>query len=137
MSKFRLSDQDTIDDINPFVQRDFSLPGVSRRPYPFQKFETPDEGEFKTDDERVICDYGITAGDRTVDMCKPNKSLGCDDIGRPLLPGRNIDMGVDTASVRKGKENTVQKVKNGIRKLDTVIIIGVVAIILLLSSIKR
>ena len=134
MSKFRLSDQDTIDDINPFVQRDFSLPGVSRRPYPFQKFETPDEGEFKTDEERVICDYGITAGDKTVDMCRPNRSLGCDDIGRPLLPGRNIDLGVDPSPK---PENTVQKVKNGIKRLNTVTMLGAIAIILLISSLKR
>ena len=39
MSEFMLNDQAAIDDINPFVQHDFSLPGGVRQTGNFEDFE--------------------------------------------------------------------------------------------------
>ena len=39
MSEFMLNDQAAIDDINPFVQHDFSLPGGVRQTGNFQDFQ--------------------------------------------------------------------------------------------------
>ena len=48
MSEFMLSDQDTIDDVNPFVSRDFSLPGGVRQTGDFEDFEEVRPGKKKS-----------------------------------------------------------------------------------------
>ena len=45
MSRHMLSDSNTINDFNPFVMGDFSLPGASRKPQEFDKFPLPVQEE--------------------------------------------------------------------------------------------
>jgi hypothetical protein len=88
-----LSDSNTINDFNPFVQGDFSLPGASRKPQEFDRHPLPRQVEKDpfASEQSVMCDYGITAGSKTIDMCRPPEP-NC-PLSRPLVPGRNIDRG--------------------------------------------
>lgn len=102
MSHFMLSDEDTINDVNPFVERDFSLPGGIGRAGDFANFSYTREEEGMTDvTKSVYCDYSL---------CK--EGVAC-HLNRPLYPQRNIDTGfVDKAStntyVRIGVANRPQ-----------------------------
>jgi hypothetical protein len=71
MSKFMINDEALINDINPFVEFDFSLPGAWSKPpqYGVLSRQTQDK-ETDSDPTSPICNFGITAGDRTVDMCR-------------------------------------------------------------------
>ncbi len=92
MSKYMLSDQNTMDDMNPFVQRDFSLPGAIGKPDSFKKYVQPREKDVDfMNDNTHICKFGATSGDKVVETCRPSK-VKC-RLSRSLLPGRNIDMG--------------------------------------------
>lgn len=94
MSKYMLCDDATINDINPFVVHDFSLPGGVR--------QTPEFGDYKKDvhttkDIEVptlspICQMAKTSGDRTVDFCTGGREPPC-PLNRPVHPRRNIDYG--------------------------------------------
>ena len=138
MSKYMLSDEDSINKINPYVQRTFSLPGAIGKPHPFEEFETPVEIEANLwNDNTYICETGITSGDKVIDTCRPSK-LKC-QLSRPLLPGRNIDMGV-SKQVHMGKisiMNTVKDVAKNMKKLDIFTLALFVFIILLLSAARR
>ena len=84
MSEFMLNDQAAIDDINPFVQHDFSLPGGVRQTGNFQDFEeiTPGKGIFEPT-KSVFCDTGLCEDERQ--PCQMDKTLH---------PRRNIDYGL-------------------------------------------
>lgn len=100
MSKYMLCDDATINDINPYVSRDFSLPGGVR--------QIPDFADHSEDlvatrrreapvlvvDEplSVTCDIASTAGDRTVDFCSGGREPPC-PLARDVHPKRNIDYG--------------------------------------------
>ncbi len=93
-----LDDNNTINDFNPFVQRDISLPGARRKPQEFDRHPLPrqiSDDPFESK-RSVMCDYGITVGSKTIDMCRPKKS-DC-PLSRPLIPGRNIDRGFTTTT---------------------------------------
>ena len=81
MSKYMLSDENTINEINPFVVSDFSLPGGWSEPQPYVD---------DTVDSKVhIASEGIVAGYRTIDSVaaiKPNCPMS-----RPLEPVRSHD----------------------------------------------
>lgn len=78
-----LNDEDAIDDVNPFVLRDFSLPGGVRQTGDFEDF-----GDMQTEPgipeltRSVYCDYGLCA-----------ESTSSCSLSRPLHPRRNIDKG--------------------------------------------
>jgi hypothetical protein len=131
MSKHMLSDQASIDKINPYVAREFSLPGSSRRPNSFAPHKKTEE-EGMPENEHIICEYGVTAGDKTVDFCKGKSAC---ELSRPLIPGRNIDLGYDEPKPSVIRESA--KFVKSIKKLDAFTIIIVVLIILLLSTLKR
>jgi hypothetical protein len=83
MSRHMLRDEDVIDDINPFVSRDFSLPGGVGQTGDFADFSvTREEPGIKDPPKSVFCDYAL-----------------CKDVGeqcslsRSLHPRRNIDHG--------------------------------------------
>jgi hypothetical protein len=91
------------DKINPFVFGKFSMPGTWSDPYAYgSQTETPVAGsdagppcavEPSCDTTKSpICDVAITAGDRTIDICRP-PSKTC-PLNRPLYPKRNIDPGM-------------------------------------------
>jgi|TARA_R110000782_G_scaffold8023_12_gene26626 hypothetical protein len=141
MSKYMLSDEDSINKINPYVQRTFSLPGAIGKPHPFEEFETPVEIEANLwNDNTYICETGITSGDKVIDTCRPSKTE-C-RLSRPLIPGRNIDMGVgDSRPLGAVSIDTVvQNVKGVVKSmktLDLFTIALIVVIILVLSSVRR
>jgi hypothetical protein len=98
-----LSDSNTINDFNPYVMGDFSLPGASRQPQAFDRHPLPrQESDPFVHKESPICDYGITAGSKTIDMCRPSKP-NC-SLSRPLVPGRNIDRGFTTTFKQETKK---------------------------------
>lgn len=138
MSKYMLSDEDSINKINPYVQRTFSLPGAIGKPHPFEEFEEPVESEANLwNDNTHICETGITSGDKVIDTCRPS-NVEC-RISRPLIPGRNIDMGVDDSSLLS-VEPVIQSVKNVVKNmktLDLFTIALIVVTILVLSSVRR
>lgn len=78
-----LNDEDAINDINPFVIRDFSLPGGVRQTGNFDNFsELAGEKEtfdFETN-KSVYCDYGLCA----------DSTSEC-SLSRPVQPQYNID----------------------------------------------
>lgn len=107
MSKNMLNDNNAINDFNPFVQGEFFLPGTSRKPQEFDRHPLPRqvEEDAVASEQSVICDYGITAGSKTIDMCRPIKP-NC-PLSRPLVPGRNIDRGFTVNTmVENIKHNT-------------------------------
>ena len=78
-----LDDEDAINDVNPFVSHDFSLPGGVRQTGNFEDFtEIKQEPGIPDQTRSVYCDYGL---------CAESKG-GC-SLSRPLHPRRNIDMG--------------------------------------------
>ena len=129
MSAHMLSDANTINDFNPFVMGDFSLPGASRKPHAFEMHTTPKEPPAPKDPTSPICDYGITAGWRTIDMCRPQEP-NC-PLSRPLVPGRNIDYGF-TRTIGKaadGVTKVVERAANG----GTLGLVVITILILLLA----
>jgi len=86
-----LNDQAAIDDINPFVQHDFSLPGGVRQTGNFEDFqEVPKSGGIPPTGKSVFC---------TVGLCKPEKQP-C-RIDRNVQPRRNIDYGLGCGRERE------------------------------------
>jgi|TARA_B100001142_G_C14323709_1_gene651458 hypothetical protein len=84
MSEFMLSDQDTIDDVNPFVTHDFSLPGGVRQVGEHRDFAkvTPVRGACGKK-QSVYCTTGL---------CESQSEPG--DSFEAIHPRRNIDCGV-------------------------------------------
>lgn len=91
MSKYMLSDEDTMNDINPYVERDFSVPGYRRNPN-LVSFEDPvddDVSEFPVYEKSPACD---TVSKTVGRIMGPGKNCAY----RPLYefhPRRNIDDG--------------------------------------------
>ena len=78
-----LDDEDAISDVNPFVSRDFSLPGGVRQIGDFDNFtEIRSESSIPEEARSVYCDYGLCA-----------ESTSACSLSRPLHPRRNIDVG--------------------------------------------
>lgn len=110
MSEYMLDDEKAIDDINPFVTEDFSLPGGVRQTGGFDDFQevTPDVFPF-IDEKSVFCETNA-----------------CEDEREPCIilkgvhPRRNIDTGFTC------KE---KKVKVGVSKKPRMSYIGLFFII--------
>lgn len=85
MSKFMLNDEDAINDVNPFVKHDFSLPGSVRQSGGFDNFSntTISKNMFETS-ESVYCSFGSCET-----QIKPTNVFGT------IHPRRNIDTGVE------------------------------------------
>ena len=84
MSEFMLNDEDAINDVNPFVQRDFSLPGGVRQTGNFEDFqEVPKSGGIPPVGKSIFCTVGLCAAEK-----KPCR------INRNVQPRRNIDYGL-------------------------------------------
>jgi hypothetical protein len=83
MSQHMLNDEDAINDVNPFVSRDFSLPGGVRQTGDFGDFtEIRSENGVPAPERSVYCDYGLCA--ESTSKCS---------LSRPVHPRRNIDKG--------------------------------------------
>lgn len=79
-----LNDEDAMNDVNPFVLRDFSLPGSVRQTGRFSDFqEVPPSVGLPDKEKSVYCSYGLCADEK-----KPCR------LGKEVQPRRNIDRGV-------------------------------------------
>jgi hypothetical protein len=126
MSKYMLNDEDAINDVNPFVSHDFSLPGGVRQTGDFEDFsEMRSEPGIPEQERSVYCDYGL---------CKESTSE-C-SLSRPLHPRRNIDTGFT-----KNDRSFIQKVVVGVSNNPKFSIIGasilLLAILLIVYYIRR
>jgi hypothetical protein len=83
MSRYMLNDEDAINDVNPFVAHDFSLPGGVRQTGGFDDFQevTPSTG-IPAARKSVFCETGLCAKEK--EPCR---------LGRGVHPRRNIDYG--------------------------------------------
>lgn len=121
-----LNDEDAINDVNPFVTHDFSLPGGVRQTGDFEDFsEMRNEPGVPEQERSVYCDYGL---------CKESTSE-C-SLSRPLHPRRNIDTGFT-----KNDRTFIQKVVVGVSNNPKFSIIGasilLLAILLIVYYIRR
>lgn len=126
MSEYMLCDQDTINDINPFVSRDFSLPGGVRQLGDFADRSLVKEksGMEVQEEKSPYCKYA-----RAEQLCNPQKP-NCFDA-RPLYPQRNIDYGFTVA--RNTNPGGHRRARRGIRfDLIFIFIISIIAILLIL-----
>ena len=113
MSKHMISDQNTINDINPFVLIDFSLPGSAGTPYPFAPYQKPVE-KIETEEPSVACRlHRKVGGANFCEDPKPNCPMS-----RLVLPERviqyedgsvNTDLCADNGSLAKKQEEENKK----------------------------
>jgi|TARA_R110002153_G_scaffold159336_1_gene311546 hypothetical protein len=83
MSEYMLSDEYAIDDVNPFVQHDFSLPGGVRQTGDFSGFqEVTSHTDLDHQEKSVFCE---------TNACK-SETEPC-MIVKNIHPMRNIDTG--------------------------------------------
>lgn len=119
MSKFMLNDDDAINDVNPFVTHDFSLPGGVRKTGDFGDFtEVKIGGGIPEQKRSVYCDYGLCAESKT--KCS---------MTRPLHPRRNIDCGFT-----KPTENVVIGVSNKSVPYVAICIFAMIILLTLMSA---
>ena len=115
-----LNDDDTINDVNPFVTHDFSLPGGVRQTGDFEDFtEMRSEPGIPEQTRSVYCDYGLCAESTT--QCS---------LSRPLHPRRNIDTGFT-----KNDRTFVERVVVGVANNPQFSIIGASILLLTISII--
>ena len=118
MSEFMLNDEDAINDVNPFVQRDFSLPGGVRQTGNFEDFqEVPKSGGIPPVGKSIFCTVGLCAAEK-----KPCR------INRNVQPRRNIDYGLGCGRERE----PVKGVSNKVTIAQVAIISTLIALILLI-----
>ena len=121
-----LDDEDAINDVNPFVSHDFSLPGGVRQTGNFEDFtEMRSEPGIPEKERSIYCDYGL---------CTESTS-GC-SLSRPLHPRRNIDVGY-TKNDRKFVERVVVGVANNPKFSIIGALICLLAIATILYYIRR
>lgn len=115
-----LNDEDAIDDINPFVVHDFSLPGGVRQTGDFEDFsEIKSEPGIPEQKRSVYCDYGLCAESTT--ECS---------LSRPLHPRRNIDTGFV-----KNDRTFIQKAVIGVANNPKFSILGALIILIAIALI--
>ena len=93
-----LSDQDTIDDVNPFVSRDFSLPGGVRQTGDFEDFQEVRPVKKVEASGSVCCEYGL---------CSTEKEGDSRTTVENIHPRRNIDCGVAPKKIKSAPTPTV------------------------------
>jgi hypothetical protein len=124
MSKHMISDQNNINDINPFVLIDFSLPGSAGTPYKFAPYKKPIE-TVEEEEPSVACKLHTKVGG--ANFCADPKA-NC-PMSRLVLPERviqyedgsvNTDLCADGESIAKKEEERNRK--QFINKLIMIII---------------
>jgi hypothetical protein len=98
MSEFMLSDQDAINDVNPFVSRDFSLPGGVRQTGDFEDFQEVRPVKKVEASGSVFCEYGL---------CSTEKEGDSRATVENIHPRRNIDCGVAPKKIKSAPTPTV------------------------------
>lgn len=108
MSKFMLSDSNAINDFNPFVMGDFSLPGTWSDPYDYSRtlgLPSPSDKDH-IPEPSPICEFGVTSAIgsflRGGSFCdtpyKKPPTVSC-PMSRPLVPQQNTDPGMWVSSL--------------------------------------
>jgi len=95
MSEYMLDDYNLINDINPFVVKDFSLPGTWSDPYKFSPYKEPveEDAQWDTPYKSPGCSM-VALGDKTVSFCNmPQEAVSC-PMSRPLEPQQNFEPGM-------------------------------------------
>jgi len=118
MSKYMINDENTINDINPFVVSDFSLPGGWSEPQPYV--------DDTIDNKVYIASEGIVAGDRTIDSVaaiQPNCPMS-----RPLEPVRDNDYDI---VIPRPEPSLIQNVKE-FSNNNTYILLAILLVVFLL-----
>jgi hypothetical protein len=128
MSKYMLSDKNTLNDINPFVLSDFSLPGGWSEPQPYI--------DDTIDSKVYIASEGIVAGDRTIDSVmaiKPNCRMS-----RPLEPVRSYDSDIlkGVSSISDMYEAASGSLSENGKKPDMLLYIALAIVVVLLFTSK-
>ena len=104
-----LTDEELIDNVNPFVMHDFSLPGGVRQTGNFEDFsEIRPEPGIPEPSKSVYCDFG-SCEDSTVEC----------SLSRPVYPRYNIDYGFT-----RDRPSDVRRVRVGVSKKPRFSIIG-------------
>ena len=121
-----LTEEEAIDNVNPFVTHDFSLPGSVRQSGGYDDFtEIKSEPGIPEPTKSVYCDYALC--NEATSMCS---------LDRPLIPRRNIDTGFT-----KPKKTVYEKVTIGVSNNPEFSLIGgsiiLITIILSLYYIRR
>ena|SRR6056300_1647000 len=140
MSRYMLCDDATINDINPFVVHDFSLPGGVRQTPEFANHTTDvgakKQGSITYENLSPICDVAKTSGDRTVDFCTGGREPAC-PLGRAVHPRRNIDYGFTRDAPAKAvvvqEQRVVQSTNTGVLGFVTFMILFA----LVVSTLRR
>jgi|SRR6056300_265743 hypothetical protein len=121
MSKFMLNDEDAINDVNPFVTQDFSLPGSVRQSGGFDNFSNVSTSEGIPDaSESVYCSIGSCET-----QTKPTDVFGA------IHPRRNIDTGFVCDTPEKMKVGVATQVQ--IPYFGLFLIVVIIALVLLLA----
>jgi len=91
-----LDDYNLINDINPFVVKDFSLPGAWSNPHPYKEPVRPKSEDVPLWDipyKSPGCSM-VALGDKTVSFCNtPQEAVSC-PMSRPLEPQQNFEPGM-------------------------------------------
>lgn len=121
-----LNDEDAINDVNPFVTYDFSLPGSVRQNSGYDDFtEIKSEQGIPEPTKSVYCDYALCA--EATSVCS---------LSRPLYPRRNIDTGFT-----KPMKSLVEKVTIGVSNNPQFSLVGgsiiFITIVLILYYARR
>lgn len=115
-----LTDEELIDNVNPFVMHDFSLPGGVRQTGNFEDFsEIRSEPGIPEPSRSVYCDFG---------SCEDSK-VEC-SLSRPVHPRRNIDYGFT-----RQRNRILQKVRVGISNNPKFSMIGMIIITLFILAV--
>ena len=123
MSKHMISDQNTINDINPFVLIDFSLPGSAGTPHSFSPYKKPIE-QVETEEPSVACKLHRKVGG--ANFCE-DPQANC-PMSRLVLPERviqyedgsvNTDLCADGESIAKRQ----QEEKERKRRINNILLV--------------
>ena len=72
MSKYMIDNMLHLNNINPFANPDVVMPGSWNQPYEYSITKEPTvSNTIHKETTSPICDYGITAGDKTISVCYP------------------------------------------------------------------
>ena len=126
MSEFMLNDEDAINDVNPFVQRDFSLPGGVRQTGNFEDFqEVPKSGGIPPVGKSIFCTVGLCAAEKQ--PCR---------INRNVQPRRNIDYGLGCGREREPERESVKSVASNKNTAIQLIIASILIALILLILVR-
>jgi hypothetical protein len=105
-----LTEEEAIDNVNPFVTHDFSLPGSVRQSGGYDDFtEIRSEPGIQEPTRSVYCEYGLCS--ESTSKCS---------LDRPLIPRRNIDTGF----TKQKKRGIIEKVTVGVSNHPEFSLIG-------------